>query len=163
MPPFKMIEKDEVVTEILEKLDLFSGLKRESLFKLASLFKERIFNKDEFIFEEGSMGNSMMIIVSGEVRVSQTDESVEEALVVLKKGDLFGEMAMLEELPRTATIIANTNVIILEIKKDDFFQFLNDNSRDGVDILFRLAKTLSSRLREADSKLKVFVSLSKWL
>ena len=163
MPPFKMIEKDEVVTEILEKLDLFSGLKRESLLKLASLFKERIFNENEFIFEEGSMGNSMMIIVSGEVRVSQTDESVEEELVVLKKGDLFGEMAMLEELPRTATIIANTNVIILEIKKDDFFQFLNDNSRDGVDILFRLAKTLSSRLREADSKLKVFVSLSKWL
>ena len=157
------LQKDEVVVEIIEKLALFTGISRSILLKLATLFNEKIFNKDEFIFTEGSAGNSMMIVVSGEVRISQTDESVEEALIVLKKGDLFGEMAMLEELPRTATVIANTNVIILEIKRDDFLKFLNENSQAGVDILLRLAKTISSRLREADSKLKVFVSLTKWL
>jgi len=155
--------KEELVIEIIENLDLFKGISRTVLVKLAKLFDEKIFSKDEFVFKEGSVGDSMMVVVSGEVRVSQTEETVEEALVVLKKGDLFGEMAMLEELPRTATIISNTNVILLEIRRVDFLKFLSENSEAGVEILLKLARILSSRLREADSKLKVFVSLTKWL
>lgn len=153
----------ELVVEILGSLDLFNGISRPALLKLSETFQERIFNKNEVVFQEGSAGNSMMVVVSGEVRVSQTEESVEEALVVLKKGDLFGEMAMLEDLPRTATVIANTNVILVEIKREDFLKFLNENSEAGVMVLLKLSKILSSRLREADSKLKVFVSLTKWL
>jgi CRP-like cAMP-binding protein len=100
------------------------------------------------------------------VRISQkasSDSEAEEALVILKKGDVFGEMAMLEDLPRSATTIAHTSVISLEISRDDFLNYIHKNSENGVKILLKLSRILSSRLRETDVKLKTFVSLSRWL
>ena len=106
----------------------------------------------------------MMIIASGEVRVSQTPgDNTEETLVVLKKGDVFGEMSLLEGLPRSATTIAHTNVIVLEITRSDFLDYLEKDSESGVKILLKLCRTLSSRLRETDVKLKTFISLSQWI
>jgi len=149
---------------ILRSLNIFSDLEDSSLLKLGCLFKERIFDQKEIIFEEESIGNTMMIIASGEVRVSQkANQDNEEALVILKKGDVFGEMALLDDLPRSATIIAHTSVITLEISREDFLNYIEKNCQDGVKILLKLSRILSSRLRETDVKLKAFVSLSQWL
>jgi CRP/FNR family transcriptional regulator, cyclic AMP receptor protein len=152
------------VVDILRGLTIFSDLDDPALSELGRFFKERIFDQQEVIFKEGSIGNTMMIITSGEVRVTQEaapDE--EEALVILKKGDVFGEMALLEDLPRSATTIAHTSVISLEINREDFLNYIQKNSEDGVKILLKLCRILSSRLRETDVKLKTFVSLSRWL
>ncbi len=155
---------EDFIASLLKRLNLFSDLEANALLKLSSFFKEKIFKSGDIVFEEDSIGNSMMVITSGEVRVSQkSDPDNEEALVVLKKGDLFGEMGLLEDLPRSATVIAHSNVVILEIKRDDFLEFLNNESEAGVKILIKLSKILSSRLRETDTKLKTFISLTKWL
>lgn len=155
---------EDFIASLLKRLKLFSDLESPSLLKLSSLFKEKIFKGGDTIFDEDSIGNSMMIITSGEVRVSQkSDPDNEEALVVLKKGDLFGEMGLLEDLPRSATVIAHTNVVILEIERVDFLGFLKTECEAGVKILLKLSKILSSRLRETDTKLKTFISLTKWL
>ncbi|UCH92412.1 MAG: cyclic nucleotide-binding domain-containing protein [Candidatus Aminicenantes bacterium] len=156
------IDSSFVVT-MLRGLDIFAGLDDSALTELGHLFKERVFDQQEVIFEEGSIGSSMMIIASGEVRVTQkADTDAEEALVILKKGDVFGEMALLEDLPRSATIIAHTSVITLEISRDDFLNYIHKNSKDGVKILLKISRILSSRLRETDVKLKTFISLSRW-
>jgi CRP-like cAMP-binding protein len=150
--------------EILKELDIFSELDSSALRKLCQLFEEKIYNQGEVIFEEGSIENSMMIITSGEVRVSQkADSNTEEALVVLKKGDFFGEMALLDDLPRSATAIAHTNVIIFEISRNHFIDFIDSDAKSGVKVLLQLARILSSRLRETDTKLKTFVNLTKWI
>ena len=155
---------DEFMLSMLSKLEIFSDLTTPALVELGKLFKEKIFDQKETIFEEGSIGNSMMIIASGEVRVSQTSETdMEEALVILKRGDIFGEMALIEDLPRSATAIAHTNVITLEIKRDDFLNFIREDCESGVKILLKLCRILSHRLRETDVKLKTFVSLSQWI
>jgi CRP-like cAMP-binding protein len=155
---------DEFVLSILKSLDLFADLDDQALLDLSRLFGERIYDQKEVIFEEGSAGNSMMVIASGEVRISQIpDPKTEETLVILKKGDIFGEMGLLDDLPRSATTIAHTNVITLEIRRDDFLNYVQDNCESGVKILLKLSRTLSSRLRETDAKLKAFVSLSQWL
>jgi len=155
---------DEFVLTILKTIDLFSELDNPPLIELGRLFKEKIYNQKETIFKEDSIGNSMMIIASGEVRVSQTPgDNTEETLVVLKKGDVFGEMSLLEGLPRSATTIAHTNVIVLEITRSDFLDYLEKDSESGVKILLKLCRTLSSRLRETDVKLKTFISLSQWI
>lgn len=157
------INKSSIVM-ILKGLDIFSDLDDAALSELGLFFQERVFDQQEIIFEEGSIGNSMMIIASGEVRVSQkADQEAEEALVILKKGDVFGEMALLEDLPRSATAIAHTSVITLEISRDDFLNYIHKNSEIGVGILLKLCRILSSRLRETDVKLKTFISLSRWL
>jgi len=154
----------EFVLDILRGLDLFEGLDDPALRELGKLFEERIYDQDEVIFEEGAPGNSMMVIASGEVRVSQTSgEKNEETLVVLKKGDIFGEMGLLDDLPRSATIFAHSNVITLEITRPAFLTFVQQDSKSGVRILLRLSRILSARLRETDTKLKTFVDLSQWL
>jgi CRP-like cAMP-binding protein len=152
------------VLGILAELEFFSNVDYESLTKLSALFDERIFEFNDIIFDEGSLGQSMLVIISGEVRITQiSNNSSEEALIILKKGDLFGEMALIEEMPRSATAIAHKNCVILEIKREKFVNFINKNPSIGLKILWKLTKTLSSRLRETDNKLKTFINLSQWL
>jgi len=161
---WKMVYENGFVLSILEGLDLFSQLNNEALRELSLLFEERIFNEGEIIFEEGSIGNSMMVITSGDVRVSQrTDPNTEEALIVLKEGDVFGEMALIDDLPRSATTIAHTNSIIFEISRPKFLNYIKNDCENGILILLKLAKIISARLREADNKLKAFVNLSQWI
>jgi len=155
---------EDFIASILKRLNLFSDLEAHALLKLSSLFREKVFKGGDIVFDEDSIGNSMMVITSGEVRVSQkSDPDNEEALIVLKKGDLFGEMGLLEDLPRSATVIAHTNVVILEIEREAFLEFLNNECEAGVKILIKLSRILSSRLRDTDTKLKTFISLTKWL
>jgi len=155
---------DEFVLSMLSGLDIFSELDTPALYLLVKHFKEHVYEQSEVIFKDGSIGNSMMLIASGEVRVSQTSESnMEEALVVLKRGEIFGEMALIEDLPRSATTIAHTNVITLEISRSDFLNYIHQDTKSGVKILLRLCQILSARLRETDVKLKTFVSLTQWI
>jgi len=106
----------------------------------------------------------MMAIVAGEVRVTQkSDLHLEEALSILTKGDCFGEMALLENQPRSASVIAHTDLVILEISRDQFLSFVSNRPAAGVKILLALARRLSARLREADNKIRSFVNLSQWV
>lgn len=157
---------DDVIDRgnFLKNMTIFSDLDDRALASLGNLFVQKDYQSGNIIFEEDSRGNSMMVIMSGEVRISQrADADSEEALIILKKGDLFGEMALLEDLPRSATAIAHTPVILLEITRKKFVDFIKTDYKSGVGILWRLARILSARLREADQKLKAFISLTKWI
>lgn len=154
----------DFILALLRNLDIFEDMSDPDLVTFGNFFKDRIFVQNEVIFHEGEPGNSMMIIASGEVRVSQTHgPNSEEALMILKKGDIFGEMALLEDLPRSATVIAHSNAITLEISRIDFLNYIEKEPRNGIKILLKLGKTLSSRLRETNAKLKAFVNFSQWL
>lgn len=154
----------DIIIEILKNLTLFQELNYNAVKELTYLFSDRIFQSGETIFEENDTGNSLLVIVSGEVRISQrADVSGEETLTVLKKGDFFGEMALLDDLPRSATAIAQSDTFMLEISREKFLRFVEKDTASGVRILLTLARNLSARLREADSKIKAFVNLSQWL
>lgn len=152
------------ILEFFKKVEIFSGLDDRALHELSNLFAEKNYKQGDIIFDEESMGNTMMIIYSGEVRVSQTpNPDTEEALIVLKKGDFFGEMAVLEDLPRSATTIAHTDANILEITREHFWKFIELDNNSGLKIVTKLARIISGRLREADKKLKAFTDLTKWI
>ncbi|MCX6556848.1 MAG: cyclic nucleotide-binding domain-containing protein [Candidatus Aminicenantes bacterium] len=154
----------DIIAEIFIKLSLFNQLSMTAVRELAALAEERIFHQGDTIFEESTTGKSLMIIVSGEVRITQKAKiSGEETLSVLKKGDFFGEMALLEDLPRSATAIAHSDTFMLEISRENFLLFIEKDPASGAKILFILAKILSARLREADVKIKAFVNLSQWI
>jgi CRP-like cAMP-binding protein len=154
----------DIIIEILKNLNLFRELNYGAVKELAYLFSERVFQGGETIFEENDAGNSLLVIISGEVRITQRARvSGEETLTVLKKGDFFGEMALLEDLPRSATAIAHNDSLIMEISRERFLRFVEKDPTSGVKILFILGKILSARLREADAKLKAFLNLSQWI
>jgi CRP/FNR family cyclic AMP-dependent transcriptional regulator len=154
----------DIIIEILKKLSLFGDLGYGAIKELSYLFAERVFQGGETIFEENDTGNSLLVIISGEVRITQrADVSGEETLTVLKKGDFFGEMALLEDLPRSATAIAHSDTFIMEISRERFMHFIEKDPVSGVKILVSLSRSLSARLREADGKIKAFVNLSQWI
>ncbi|MFH2107034.1 MAG: cyclic nucleotide-binding domain-containing protein [Chrysiogenia bacterium] len=154
----------DIIIEILRNLSLFQELNYNAVKELTHLFSDRVFLSGETIFEENDTGNSLLVIVSGEVRISQrADVSGEETLTVLKKGNFFGEMALLDDLPRSATAIAQSDTFMLEISRERFLHFIEKDTASGMRILLTLARSLSARLREADSKIKAFVNLSQWI
>lgn len=159
-----MDDNRSFLIDLLGGLPLFADLSLQAIDELSGLFVEKVFGKNEVIFEEESRGDSMMVIISGEARVSHhADRTNEETLGILKKGDFIGEMALLEELPRSATVIAHTDTYMLEISRERFMHFISRDTDSGVKILLQLARSLSARLREADAKIKTFVNLTQWL
>ena len=108
------------------------------------------FAAGESIFEEGDLGTEMYIIQTGSVGVFKRVRDEERRLAVLEKGDFFGEMAILESLPRSAAARAIDDVCIVEINSSIFGQMLNDNP----EIAIRMMRKLSRRLRRAGEALR---------
>jgi len=143
--------------ELLRKTDLFKGLSKEDLGKITGISAKEAFEQGKQIFAEGDKGDRFYLILSGEVRISKIIPGVgEEALKVLKKGDYFGEMSLIDEEPRSAYAIANSNVELLVIDKHDFGKLLEEDKELAYKLLWSLVRTLSQRLRETNEKIKGF-------
>ncbi len=104
----------------------------------------------EFVFREGDLGSHMYIVHEGQVEIVQEIAGQEKMLTLLEKGDFFGEMSVLESLPRTASARAVTDAKLLQINSATFAQMLKDNP----EIAVRMMRKLSRRLREADNMLR---------
>ncbi len=98
------------------------------------------------IFSEGQKGSEMYVIMSGRVRIFLSSGNRSLTLTKLKKGDFFGEMALLEELPRSAGAEAITNVELIAIGKEDFKFLIQQHP----DIAMKVLAKFSRRLRDAD-------------
>jgi CRP-like cAMP-binding protein len=108
------------------------------------------FSAGEVIFREGELGTEMYIISDGKVEILNRMGEEERVLAVLEKGDFFGEMSVLEDLPRAATARALTDSRLLQINGSTFDQMLQSNP----EIAVRMMRKLSRRLRETDELLK---------
>ena len=80
--------------------------------------------------------------------------------MVLKEGSYFGEMALIDESPRSAAAICNTNVVVLVIDKDDFERLLHEDHEIATKLLWTFVRTLSVRLRETNEKIKGFFAMT---
>ncbi len=102
------------------------------------------------IFEEGDLGTDMYIVQQGKVAIQKTYKGSERQLALLGQGDFFGEMSVLEDLPRTATAKAVSDCRLLQINGSTFDQMLRKNP----EIAVRMMRKLSRRLRETDMRLR---------
>jgi cyclic nucleotide-binding protein/FHA domain-containing protein len=103
-----------------------------------------------FLFREGELGTEMFILQEGQVEILKLVGGVEEQLALLEKGDFFGEMALLEDLPRTATARATTDCKVIRINGATFDQML----RTKPEIAVRIMRKLSRRIRQTDALLR---------
>jgi CRP/FNR family cyclic AMP-dependent transcriptional regulator len=102
----------------------------------------------EIIFREGDPGKHMYVILDGGVEIrKRTGEKSSRTMITLKKGDIFGEMAVVEGKPRSATAIAATDCRLLRLDEEAFYDLVLKNP----DFAVKMIKTLSSRLRSADT------------
>ena len=104
----------------------------------------------EYVFREGDLGTEMYIIHEGKIEILNSMNGKEVAIAVLEKGDFFGEMSILEDMPRAASARAITPTRVLSINGSTFDQMLKDTPEVAV----RMMRKLSRRLRETDELLR---------
>jgi CRP/FNR family transcriptional regulator/CRP/FNR family cyclic AMP-dependent transcriptional regulator len=129
----------------LKKVPLFSGFSSVDLKKLLKIGKTQKFGRGKVIFGEDSSGGKFYVVMCGRVKIFTSSRNKKKTLAYLEKGEFFGEMALLDMEPRSASSIALENCELFVIKKQDFRTLLSKQPK----IAFQLMKTLSFRLRQA--------------
>ncbi len=141
--------------EALRSVPLFASLENEAARDLRSLLTVREVGGDMPLFEAGEAGDSMYLIENGRVRIHIVDTSGHDVtLAELAGGDFFGEMAILDGKPRSAsaTVIEPARLAILS--RDDFLSFVRRNP----DVALKMLSAITNRLRETDELLRQRVS-----
>jgi CRP/FNR family transcriptional regulator, cyclic AMP receptor protein len=144
----------------LARVPFFSGLTLRALSLIAEVTAEESHALGTRIFQYGDPGDKLFVILEGKVRISREVAGMgEEALAVLGPGEVFGEMALLDESPRSADALAHARCRLLVIKKDDFDDLLFFHKDLAYEVLWSSIRVLSGRLRETNDKL-TFLSTS---
>ena len=147
--------------ELLKKVYLFQDLSVAELVEVLKVCHQLSVPKDKVLFSEGDPGDRCYIIEEGAVRISKFVPGMgEEALAVLKTGNFFGEMALIDGAPRSAAAIVNVDTRFLVIDKADLDELLATDKDLGNKILMVFCRTLSKRLREANEKMTQFLAMA---
>ena len=134
----------------LRRVWLFEGLSEDQLNSLSPFTYRKTFDPSELIVEEGHTGNGLYLIISGDVEVIKGLGTERQQIVnKLGAGDGFGEMALLGEWPRTATVRALDSVECLGIDRWVFLTQLERQPKVGIKLLHILAQ----KLRDSDARL----------
>ncbi|OCP15346.1 MULTISPECIES: Crp/Fnr family transcriptional regulator [unclassified Ensifer] len=148
-----MLLKDEV--EMLRRITLFSGLPPAKLKLLAFTSDRVMYSAGEALFYQGDIGDAAYVILSGKAEVLVTTASGPLKLAEVEQNSIVGEIAILCNTPRTATVRTTTPLEALRIRKDDFLKLLADFPEMAVEIMRVLADRLSqttAELTEARSR-----------
>ena len=127
------------------------GLNQEDLEKFADYLYVATAGKDELIFNEGAIEPYMCFISEGLVKIAKGDSKKNiKTICEIGAGRTFGEMSIIDGLPRSASAFAAENTIALVLTKEKFEQILRDNPKLGVILYSKFAQLMSHRLRISD-------------
>ena len=134
-------------TIILKSVDLFKSIPAENLSRVAQITEEVTYDANSPIFAEGDYGDSLFIVVDGNVRIHKG----EQELAMLGKGTCLGEMALLDDEPRSADATVTEDSTLFKIEQEGFYEVMGSQN----DIMEGIIKLLTGRLRVANEKLMV--------
>jgi len=134
----------------LKNVPLFTEFDNRGLRILQKIARIANFKKGEKIFDENASGDRLYIVLSGRVKIFAASGVKKKTLAYLEKGEFFGEMALLDMQPRSASSIAMEPSELLVIKKKDFQRLI----KDYPEISLQIMKTISKRLRQADKEIE---------
>jgi CRP/FNR family cyclic AMP-dependent transcriptional regulator len=147
-------------TAQLAKVPLFAGLSNSALEIISRVTTEENHALGTKIFQHGDPGDKLYIILEGKVRISRDVPGMgEEALAVLGQGAVFGEMALLDEAPRSADARVHERCRLLALRKDAFEDLLFLHKDLAYEVLWSVVRMLTGRLRETNDKL-TFLSIT---
>lgn len=144
------------VAQFLRQIPLFSHLSETDIARLAEAARERNYPRNSVILFEDDPGDSLYVVVTGQVKVVLIGEDGREVILsVLNEGNFFGEMALIDDEPRSAHVIAMQDSNLLVLRREDFQRRLQETPT----IALGLLRELSRRLRKADDKIGGLVLL----
>jgi CRP-like cAMP-binding protein len=156
-------ERVKELVSLLAMTPLFSVLDQPHLQRLASIGQEEHFERNTYIYHEGDLGDKFYLILKGAVRISRQVPGLgEEALTILRRGAAFGEMAIIDNCPRSADALAHESCDLFFINKHIFEGLLDNDHELGYQILWKLVRELSNRLRETTNKVAFLTFTGKF-
>lgn len=137
--------------DILRHCRLFELLTDSELQRIADMVEEHHFRKGDYICREGAWGDSMYIVGDGEMKiVKKLSHETNWEITSMRHGDFFGEVALVDGSPRTASAVSTTNSTVLELFGRDFKKLINAGDRLANKMLESLLRTLINRIRATD-------------
>ncbi len=142
------------IESVLVNVPAFSDLAYRELKSVASIVHRREYTPGEYVVYEEDPGLGMYVIEKGEVAILMTDQKgKEKELAILKGGDFFGDLALLDESPRSASAIAKTECKLIGFFRPDLFGLMEKSPQTGIKIILKIAAMIGERLRQADQEI----------
>jgi len=138
----------EKVDQLIKAVALFHGLTREEVVKIFSKGMTMRCAKGETIFYKGNIGNQMYVVLGGKIGIYDGDK----LLASVRLGEMFGEMALVNQEPRSATARAMEDSRLFVLSQDVFERLMT--KRVAIQMLFNIIRTLSHRLKLTNEQLK---------
>ena len=133
--------------ESLKKIELFAGLSIDALTELSALMKEVSFKKNSLVITQGEKTRSVFVISSGRLKVFANNEDGDQTIFTfMGAGDFFGELSLLDDAPRSASVIAVVDSKGFSLSHANFLAFLNNHP----EICPSMFKALTTRIRQMD-------------
>ena len=132
--------------EALKQIPFFADLDYKEMTKIMAFIHTKKLAKNSNIVVEDTVGNEMYIILKGTADVSIKNKVVKN----LESGDFFGEISLIDNAPRTASIMATSDIEVLTLSRKDFYYILTHDSQLSVKLLWMFTQTLATRLRAAN-------------
>jgi len=129
---------------MLRKTNLFSNTPENVLVEVAGLLKEERYEKGTVIFNKGDIGDCMYIIYSGKVKIHDG----QSVFAIFEESNFFGDLAMLDAEPRSATATAETEIVLLRLDQEAIYELMNDR----IEVAQGIIRTLCTRIRNLNKK-----------
>jgi len=145
-------KSDEAVLDILKRVPIFEGLSARELSSVERIMHRREYLPEEAVIHQDSAGFGMYIIVKGTVDIIH--EPAGQVIATLHDGEFLGELSLLDNSPRSATVIAKTHCKMLGFFQPDLFGLIEHDPRLGVKIVSRLSGLIGDRLRKSNEQVQ---------
>ena len=139
--------------ELLQAMPIFGGIREDALHFLLDLAREVSVPEGEFFFREGDQASSMFVLEVGRVEVLKGWRGQELVLHKLKPGDCFGEMALMDLFPRSASVRALQDCTAIELDQADLYRLFKHDVEQFALIQMNMGREVSRRLRDTDDLL----------
>ena len=150
--------------EELKDIAVLQAVDNEALARLATALEAKDYADGQTVFAEGDPGDSMFFIVKGCIHIekrAQATGATNKTLAVLEAGDYFGEMALLDQKPRSASAVATGGARILRLSKAAFDQMQGQSTQAAMSVLFAMIRTSSERIRRLSAQVVVYDEVGK--
>lgn len=144
-----------------KKIALFKYLSKDELGYVLARFKKRSIDKDTILFKEGAQGDELFLIESGTVEVFLTRGEITIVLAELKEPSFFGEMALLTEKTRSATVRTKTGCEFLVMKKQDLISIYESNHEIAAKLLLAISEILSERIITSNKNMENYFLINR--
>jgi CRP-like cAMP-binding protein len=141
--------------DFLSEYKGFKAFDANDIAALNAVCAEEKYNKDDMIFQEEAPGDRMYIIKSGSVKIIKKVKDKENTLAVLNPGEFFGEMALLDGLPRSAGAKAGDATVVISVSRANYGALREKSATAALRLMDILVNVLSNRLRQANKNLEV--------